>query len=143
MYNKNKAMILSTIMTAVITTLVIVLISFISGSDKVELEKPKKEKQETLKKEVKKIKKRTIKKQRQKLIKLKIITEPKNAKIRILNIKPKYKENIKLKPGKYKIEISKNGYITKKEWFEINENNNKLKIKLKKEKEIDINELFK
>ena len=44
--------------------------------------------------------------------KLNIKTEY-SAKIRILNIKAKYYSGIKLKPGTYKIEVSKSGYKTK------------------------------
>jgi len=44
---------------------------------------------------------------------LTIKTTPKNIKIRILNIKSKYHNGIKLKPGKYKIELSKSGYKMK------------------------------
>jgi len=43
---------------------------------------------------------------------LTVNTTPSNAKVQILNIKPKYYDGIKLKRGKYKIRVSKNGYKT-------------------------------
>jgi len=45
---------------------------------------------------------------------LTINSTPLNAKIRILNIKPKYYDGIKLKEENYRIEISANGYKTMK-----------------------------
>ena len=41
---------------------------------------------------------------------------PKTARVRILNIKPKYQDGIKLKKGKYHIEVSQSGYKTVKKW---------------------------
>ena len=55
----------------------------------------------------------------------------KNARIRILNIKPKYKRGIVLKQGKYNIEVSKFGYIIHKEWITLN-SDRILNVKLKK-----------
>lgn len=49
------------------------------------------------------------------LLILTINTIPKDARVRITNIKPRYKDGIELKKGNYKIEVSKKGYITKKE----------------------------
>lgn len=45
--------------------------------------------------------------------KLWIKTLPDNATVKILNIKPKYHDGIKLQKGEYKIQISKAGYVTK------------------------------
>ena len=55
----------------------------------------------------------------------------KNARIRILNIRPKYKRGIVLKQGKYNIEVSKSGYIMHKEWITLN-SDRILNVKLKK-----------
>lgn len=44
-------------------------------------------------------------------------TSPENSKIRILNIRPKFYQGIKLEPGKYHIEVSATGYSTKKKWI--------------------------
>jgi tetratricopeptide (TPR) repeat protein len=55
---------------------------------------------------------------------------PSDSRIRILNIKPKYRAGIKLKPGKYKIEVSKRGYKTKIEWVSITDDNLVVDIEL-------------
>jgi len=44
---------------------------------------------------------------------------PHDARIRILNIKPKYKDGIRLNKGSYHIEISKKGYKTIKKWVSL------------------------
>jgi len=49
---------------------------------------------------------------------LNIIT-PKGSIIKILNIRPKYKDYIYLKPGKYLIEVKKPGFILWKKWINI------------------------
>jgi len=51
---------------------------------------------------------------------LHIITFPSNAKVSILNIKPKYYDNIRLKPGKYHIKVSSIGYESKLFWVNLN-----------------------
>ncbi|MBA1433514.1 MAG: hypothetical protein FAF04_07985 [Epsilonproteobacteria bacterium] len=38
------------------------------------------------------------------------VEAPAHARVRILNIKPKYHDNIKLDAGKYLIEVTKKGY---------------------------------
>ena len=43
-------------------------------------------------------------------------TEPANARVRILNIKPRFCQGIELEPGPYHIEVSHNGYTTRKTW---------------------------
>jgi len=42
---------------------------------------------------------------------------PYDARVQILNIKPKYKMGIELKPGKYDIRISKRGYKSQRFWI--------------------------
>jgi len=49
-----------------------------------------------------------------------VITEPENAKVRILNIRPKFFQNMVLDPGKYQLEISSPGYRSKKMWIQLN-----------------------
>ena len=44
---------------------------------------------------------------------------PENSRIRVLNIKPKFKQGIDLKPGKYLIEVSAKGYETKEIWANV------------------------
>ena len=62
-----------------------------------------------------------------------IATEPGNARVRILNIKPKFYQGIELKPGSYHIEVSASGYKTKKTWIRLDDENDKsLGVKLTK-----------
>ena len=46
-----------------------------------------------------------------------VSTTPANARIRILNIKPRYQRGIQLSPGSYHIEVQKSGYTTNKQWI--------------------------
>ncbi|NMM42115.1 PEGA domain-containing protein [Pseudoalteromonas arctica] len=50
------------------------------------------------------------------VISLTVATQPSDARVRIMNIKPKYESGIELKEGKYDIEVSKSGYNTYREW---------------------------
>jgi len=43
-------------------------------------------------------------------------TEPEEATVRILNIRPKFYNGIKLDPGTYHVEVSASGYETKRMW---------------------------
>jgi len=54
---------------------------------------------------------------------LSIISSPKSARIRILNIKPKYRSGIRLSKGAYHIEVSEIGYETLKQWINLTKNN--------------------
>jgi hypothetical protein len=47
-------------------------------------------------------------------------TEPEGARVRILNIKPKFFQGIELVPGKYYIEASLNNHVTQRQWISIN-----------------------
>ena len=47
-------------------------------------------------------------------------TKPSGARVRILNIKPKFHQGIKLKAGPYHLEVSAKGYNTKKVWVKLN-----------------------
>ena len=46
-------------------------------------------------------------------------TAPTGAKVRILNIGPKFYQGMGLKPGRYHVETSKRGYQTKKMWVRL------------------------
>lgn len=50
------------------------------------------------------------------VISLTVATQPSDARVRIMNIKPKYESGIELKEGKYDIEVSKPGYTTYRKW---------------------------
>jgi len=46
-------------------------------------------------------------------------TEPKSARIRILNIKPKFYQGMELEPGSYHVEVSASNYVTQKTWVKL------------------------
>ena len=46
-------------------------------------------------------------------------TDPTGAKIRILNIQPKFYQGMKLKQGRYHVEVSFSGYKTQKKWIKL------------------------
>ena len=54
-----------------------------------------------------------------KLHALTVEIKPADARVRILNIKPKYHPGIRLRPGRYHIEVSKPGYRMHKEWVTV------------------------
>ena len=57
---------------------------------------------------------------------------PSGAKIRILNINPKFYQGIELGSGKYHLEVSSNGYVTKREWIRLESGEDKnINIRLK------------
>ena len=45
-----------------------------------------------------------------------IVTKPGWARVRILNIRPKFYQGMELEPGSYHVEVSASGYKTKKKW---------------------------
>lgn len=66
------------------------------------------------------------------LYSLTIETSPKNAKVRILNIKPKYRDGIKLASGKYHVSVKAKGYVPYSRWVNIKNKNSHKKINLEK-----------
>ena len=52
--------------------------------------------------------------------KLYVDTTPPDAIIKILNIRPKFRQGIQLKPGRYHIATSREGYETKRIWVDLN-----------------------
>lgn len=63
---------------------------------------------------------------------LKVISTPNDASVRIMNIKPKYREGIQLASGLYDIEVSAPGYRTKRDWYSVSADNTELKIYLER-----------
>ena len=60
-------------------------------------------------------------------------TKTENAKVRILNIKPKFQQGIELKKGPYNIEVSAPGYETKTIWITLDTDEDKtIKFRLTK-----------
>ncbi|GAA58418.1 hypothetical protein P20652_0272 [Pseudoalteromonas sp. BSi20652] len=49
-------------------------------------------------------------------ITLTVITNPSDARVRIMNIGPVYQDAMELKEGKYDIEVTKAGYLTYRKW---------------------------
>ncbi|MCF6205255.1 MAG: hypothetical protein L3J59_16595, partial [Methylococcaceae bacterium] len=62
--------------------------------------------------------------------KLTIYTNPEAAQVRFLNLKKIYQNGMKLAPGDYNIEISRKGFISKKQWITIDQNHFKLQVTL-------------
>lgn len=63
---------------------------------------------------------------------------PNDARVRILNIKPKYIDGILVNSGKYHIEVSKSGFLTYKKWINVRDDlvhEVSLKKKIDKSKE--------
>jgi TPR repeat protein len=46
-------------------------------------------------------------------------TKPKDARIRVLNIKPKFYQGMELEPGSYHVEVSAFNYATQKTWVKV------------------------
>jgi CHAT domain-containing protein/tetratricopeptide (TPR) repeat protein len=57
---------------------------------------------------------------------------PSDSRIRIMNIRPKYRPGIALKPGKYDIKVTRSGYESKRWWVEIKEADLTLDVTLNK-----------
>jgi len=65
-----------------------------------------------------------------KLYKLYVKTKPKNSTIKIMNIKPKFKQGIALKPGEYIIRVEHDGYETITKNIKINDKGENLYYEL-------------
>ena len=70
--------------------------------------------------------------QSSKQVSLTVKTTPANARVRIMNIVPKYQDGIKLNEGKYHIEVSAEGYETYNEWHVVDSEKTTLSITLEK-----------
>ncbi len=69
-------------------------------------------------------------------------TNPQNAQIRILNIKPRFRNGIELESGKYHIEVSAKNYGTKNEWIDLEAGEKKtVEFQLHKIESVYINKL--
>jgi len=62
--------------------------------------------------------------------KLSIFSNPQDSIIKILNSDQKYAMGVKLEPGDYRIEVSKEGYRTKKQWITVDAENLEMQITL-------------
>lgn len=61
----------------------------------------------------------------EKRARLYIDAEPKASRIRVLNIKPKFYQGMRLRKGKYLIEVSAEGYKAEKTWIRLEEGEEK------------------
>lgn len=64
---------------------------------------------------------------------LSVNTNPRGAKVQIMNIVPVYYDGIKLKPGRYDIKVSKPTYIAWRKWIEITNKDIVLPVSLQKD----------
>ncbi|CAM3778044.1 PEGA domain-containing protein [Parendozoicomonas haliclonae] len=65
-------------------------------------------------------------------IPLHIYTSPSDAKVRIMNIGPKYKKGMLLEPGNYKVEVSRSGYKTQTKTVKLTKVENNFRFTLEK-----------
>ena len=64
-------------------------------------------------------------------------TEPANADVRVLNIKPRFRQGMELKPGQYKVAVSAEGYETKQREIFLTKGKDKIqRVHLKKDKAV-------
>jgi hypothetical protein len=54
------------------------------------------------------------------------------ATIKVMNIKPKFKQGIRLKPGRYDIEVRAPGYVTQRKWVRLSEAGAPISFKLER-----------
>jgi len=73
-----------------------------------------------------------LRKESQETGRLFVDTKPEDAKVKILNIKQKFYQGMKLAPGKYHVEVSADGYMKKSLWVTLKAGEDKtLDIRLK------------
>ncbi|WP_406827654.1 bifunctional serine/threonine-protein kinase/formylglycine-generating enzyme family protein [Microbulbifer sp. ARAS458-1] len=63
---------------------------------------------------------------------LMVSANPADARIRIMNIVPRYSPGIALEPGRYDVEVSKPGYVTVRRWVEISSADVNLAVQLER-----------
>ena len=61
-----------------------------------------------------------------------VSAQPEDARIRIMNIVPRYTPGIALEPGRYDVEISKPGYVPVRRWVEIESADINLAVQLER-----------
>ncbi len=62
--------------------------------------------------------------------KLTIYTNPATAQVRILNAEKPYQRGMTLTPGDYNVEVSKEGYLSKKQWITMDQDDIKIQVTL-------------
>ncbi|WP_444943990.1 bifunctional serine/threonine-protein kinase/formylglycine-generating enzyme family protein [Microbulbifer sp. ZKSA006] len=66
------------------------------------------------------------------LYSLTINTEPADARVRIMNIAPRYQPGIELSPGRYDVEVSRAGFSKVRQWVSIEAENLEVELKLER-----------
>jgi formylglycine-generating enzyme required for sulfatase activity len=61
----------------------------------------------------------SVESKKQQTSRLFVKTCPENARVRVINIRPKFQQGMQLKPGKYHMEVSAPGYELKKKWIQV------------------------
>lgn len=69
---------------------------------------------------------------------LTVTRDPKQAKVRILNIRDPYQDGIALKPGEYHLEVSHADYETERRWVTINDSDLNVQFILKPAEQIPV-----
>ena len=63
---------------------------------------------------------------------LRVNRVPRDARVRIMNIEPVYYDGMRLKPGKYHVEVRRHGYETSRQWVTLRDSDQSLAVILKK-----------
>lgn len=50
---------------------------------------------------------------------LRVLTSPENARVRIMNIQARYRPGMSLKPGRYDVVVDREGYASERRWVDI------------------------
>ncbi len=66
------------------------------------------------------------------LSRLTVATRPRDAIVKIMNIKPKYHERMNLQPGAYDIQVHRKGYQTYRRWIRLGDEDRVLNVVLDK-----------
>lgn len=61
---------------------------------------------------------------------LTVVTQPENARVRILNSGTAYRQGVRLPPGRYQIEVSAPGFETRRQWITLGRNDHEISIAL-------------
>lgn len=59
-----------------------------------------------------------------------VVTQPADARVRILNIVDRYQDNMQLSPGRYHVEVAKPGFAMQREWVRLEDRDLRLEYRL-------------
>ncbi|SHE50250.1 serine/threonine-protein kinase PpkA [Microbulbifer donghaiensis] len=66
------------------------------------------------------------------LFSLTVRPKPRDARVRIMNINPRYQAGMELEPGNYDLEVSKPGYTTVRRWIAVDDRDLSVPVELKR-----------